>query len=100
MAARKIRDKARKLAAHLLEASEEDLEWEPGKFFVKGAPSKSKTIQEIAFAAYTNFPAGLEPGLEAVHYYDPPNLTFIEEPGNRRSVVLWPWMIAGTLSIR
>src|SRR6202048_216448 len=76
LAARKIRDKARKLAAHLLEASEEDLEWEPGKFFVKGAPSKSKTIQEIAFAAYTNFPAGLEAGLEAVHYYDPPNLTF------------------------
>ena len=76
MASRKIRDKARKIAAHLLEASEEDLEWEPGKFFVKGAPSKSKTIQEIAFAAYTNFPAGLEAGLEAVHYYDPPNLTF------------------------
>src|ERR1700726_2141353 len=76
MASRKIREKARKLAAHLLEASEEDLEWEPGKFFVKGAPSKSKTIQEIAFAAYTNFPAGLEAGLEAVHYYDPPNLTF------------------------
>src|SRR5262249_61947324 len=52
MAARKIRDKARKIAAHLLEASEEDLEGEPGKFFVKGAPGKSKTIQEIVFAAY------------------------------------------------
>jgi aerobic carbon-monoxide dehydrogenase large subunit len=76
IASRKIREKARKIAAHLLEASEEDLDWEPGKFFVKGAPSKSKTIQEIAFAAYTNFPAGLEPGLETVHYYDPPNLTF------------------------
>ncbi len=47
-----------------------------GKFFVKGAPSKSKTIQEIAFAAYTNIPEGLEAGLEAVDYYDPPNLTF------------------------
>jgi carbon-monoxide dehydrogenase large subunit len=76
IASRKIREKARKIAAHLLKASEEDLEWEPGKFFVKGAPSKAKTIQEIAFAAYTNFPAGLEPGLETVHYYDPPNLTF------------------------
>jgi carbon-monoxide dehydrogenase large subunit len=75
-AARKIRDKARKIAAHLLEASEQDLEWEPGKFFVKGSPSKSKTIQEIAFAAYTNLPPGMEAGLEAVHYYDPPNLTF------------------------
>jgi len=76
MASRKIRDKARKIAAHLLEVSEEDLEWEPGKFHVKGAPSKAKTIQEIAFAAYTNLPPGLEAGLEAVHYYDPPNLTF------------------------
>lgn len=76
VAARKIRDKARKIAAHLLEASEEDLEWEPGKFFVKGAPGKFKTIQDIAFAAYTNIPPGLEPGLEAVDYYDPPNLTF------------------------
>ncbi len=76
MASRKIRDKARKIAAHLLEVSEEDLEWEPGKFFVKGAPSKAKTIQEIAFAAYTNLPDGMEAGLEAVHYYDPPNLTF------------------------
>jgi aerobic carbon-monoxide dehydrogenase large subunit len=76
IAARKIREKARKIAAYLLEASEEDLEWEPGKFWVKGAPSKSKTIQEIAFAAYTNHPQGMEAGLEAVNYYDPPNLTF------------------------
>ena len=76
MAARKIRDKAKKIAAYLLEASEEDLEWEPGKFSVKGVPGKSKTIQDIAFAAYTNVPPGLEAGLEAVHYYDPPNLTF------------------------
>jgi carbon-monoxide dehydrogenase large subunit len=76
MASRKIREKAKKIAGHLLEVSEEDLEWEPGKFYVKGAPSKSKTIQEIAFAAYTNVPPGLEAGLEAVHYYDPPNLTF------------------------
>ncbi len=76
MAARKIRDKAKKIAAHLLEASEDDLEWETGKFFVKGAPQKSKTIQEIAFAAYTNHPQGMEAGLEAVNYYDPPNLTF------------------------
>jgi carbon-monoxide dehydrogenase large subunit len=76
MASRKIRDKARKLAAHLLEASEDDLEWEPGKFSVKGSPDRFKTIQEIAFAAYTNFPPGMEMGLEAVDYYDPPNLTF------------------------
>jgi carbon-monoxide dehydrogenase large subunit len=76
MAARTIRDKARKIAAHLLEVAEEDLEWETGKFSVKGAPQKSKTIQEIAFAAYTNHPQGMEAGLEATSYYDPPNLTF------------------------
>ncbi len=76
MAARKIQAKARKLAAHLLEASEDDLEWEPGKFSVKGSPDRFKTIQEIAFAAYTNHPQGMEAGLEAVDYYDPPNLTF------------------------
>jgi len=76
MAARKIREKAKKIAAYLLEVSEDDLVWEPGKFSVKGAPSRSKTIQEIAFAAYTNHPPGMEAGLEAVNYYDPPNLTF------------------------
>jgi carbon-monoxide dehydrogenase large subunit len=76
IAARKVRDKAKKIAAHLLEVSEEDLVWEPGKFSVKGAPQKSKTIQEIALAAYTNHPPGMEAGLEAVNYYDPPNLTF------------------------
>jgi carbon-monoxide dehydrogenase large subunit len=76
VAAGKIREKARKIAAHLLEAAEEDLVWERGKFYVKGAPDQAKTIQEIAFAAYTNHPQGMEAGLEAVNYYDPPNLTF------------------------
>jgi carbon-monoxide dehydrogenase large subunit len=76
MAARKIRDKARKIAAYLLEAAEDDLVWEPGKFSVKGAPHRFKTIQDIAFAAYTNHPQGMEAGLEAVSYYDPPNLTY------------------------
>ena len=76
MVSRKLRDKARKLAAHLLEAAEEDLEWERGKFYVKGSPDRAKTIQEIAFAAYTNLPDGMEAGLEGVHYYDPPNMTY------------------------
>ena len=75
-AAYKVRDKARKIAAHLLEVSEEDLEWEVGKFFVKGSPEQAKTIQDIAFAAYTDHPDGMEAGLEATHYYDPPNMTF------------------------
>jgi len=73
---RKLRDKAKIIAAHLLEASEGDIEFDQGKFFVRGAPSKAKTIQEIAFAAYTNLPEGLEAGLEGVTYYDPPNMTF------------------------
>ena len=74
--ARKLRDKARTIAAHLLEASEDDLEWERDRFSVKGAPDRAKTIQEIAFAAYTDLPDGVEAGLEGVHYYDPPNMTF------------------------
>jgi carbon-monoxide dehydrogenase large subunit len=76
MIARKLRDKARKIAAHLLEASEDDLEWEPGKFSVAGDPDSSVTIQDVAFAAYTNPPPDLEAGLEGVNYYDPPNMTY------------------------
>jgi carbon-monoxide dehydrogenase large subunit len=76
MAARKIRDKGQKIAAHLLEVSPDDLEWKDYKFQVKGVPGKAKTMQEVAFAAYTNHPQGMEAGLEAVSYYDPPNLTF------------------------
>jgi aerobic carbon-monoxide dehydrogenase large subunit len=76
MAARKIKAKAKKIAAHLLEVGEEDLEWNVDRFQVKGSPEQAKTIQEIAFAAYTNHPQGMEAGLEATDYYDPPNLTF------------------------
>src|SRR6267143_974415 len=73
---RKLRDKAKIIAAHLLEASAADIEFDHGKFFVRGSPSKSKTIQDVAFAAYTNLPDGLEAGLEGVTYYDPPNMTY------------------------
>jgi carbon-monoxide dehydrogenase large subunit len=76
MAARKIKAKAKKIAAHLLEAGEDDLEWHVDSFRVKGSPDRKKSIQEIAFAAYTNHPPGMEAGLEATDYYDPPNLTF------------------------
>jgi len=76
IAARKIRDKAQKIAAHLLEVSPEDLEWKDYKFQVKGVPEKSKTMADVAFAAYTNPAPGTEAGLEAVDYYDPPNMTF------------------------
>ena len=76
VAARKIREKTRLLAAHLLECSPDDLEWTPGQWNVKGSPDRVKTIAELAFAAYTNHPQGMEAGLEATDYYDPPNLTF------------------------
>jgi aerobic carbon-monoxide dehydrogenase large subunit len=76
MVARKIRAKARKIAAHLLEVSEEDVEWELGRFYVRSAPDRGVTIQECAMAAYSNVPDGMEPGLENHAYYDPPNLTW------------------------
>ncbi|HET9203835.1 MAG TPA: aerobic carbon-monoxide dehydrogenase large subunit [Acidimicrobiia bacterium] len=76
MVSRKIRSKARKIAAHLLEISEEDVEWELGRFYVRSQPDRGVTIQECAVAAYSNMPDGMEPGLENVAYYDPPNLTW------------------------
>ena len=74
----KIREKARLLAAHLLEAAPEDIIYENGKAYVKGSPETAKTIQDIALQAHIAYdlPAGMEPGLEAITYYDPPNCTF------------------------
>ncbi|MGI8562113.1 MAG: aerobic carbon-monoxide dehydrogenase large subunit [Candidatus Dormibacter sp.] len=74
--ARELREKAKRIAAHLLEAAAEDLEWELGRFFVRGTPDRGVTIQDVAFAAYTNLPEGMQAGLEGVHYYDPPNMTY------------------------
>ncbi len=76
MVARKIADKARHIAAHLLEAAPEDIERSADKFHVAGSPDQSVSIQDCAFAAYTNLPEGMEYGLEDVTYYNPPNLTF------------------------
>lgn len=76
LCARRIREKAKKIAAHLLEVSEEDLVWDGLGFNVRGLPSKSVTMEKVALAAYTNLPEGMEHGLEATYYYDPPNLTF------------------------
>ncbi len=76
MVARKLRDKATKIAAHLLEAAEEDVGYADGGFSVRGAPERAATIQDVAFAAYSNLPPGMEAGLEGVTYYDPPNMTF------------------------
>ena len=78
VATRKIKDKAKLLAAHLLEAAVEDMDYADGKFFVKGFPDKHKTIQDIALMANVawNLPQGMEAGLEAASFYDPPNFTY------------------------
>ena len=75
---RKIRDKAKVIAAHLLEAAVEDMAYEDGTFFVKGAPDKSKTIQDVCLMAHVawDMPEGVEAGLEASTFYDPPNFVF------------------------
>jgi carbon-monoxide dehydrogenase large subunit len=73
-AGEKMREKLAKLAAHLLEAAEEDITLEDGKAFVAGVPSKSYTIAELAKIAYTEvskLPEGMEPGLETVARYQP-----------------------------
>ena len=79
-AAEKIRAKAIKIAAHQLEAAEEDMVFDQatGNIHVKGSPDKAKPFGAIAFAAYTahNLPTGLEPGLEESAFYDPANFTF------------------------
>jgi len=75
---RKVRDKARLIAAAALECSPDDLEWELGRWFVKGDPTRGKTIQEIAFAAHGSLelPEGVEGHLDAQVVYNPPNLTY------------------------
>ncbi|WP_162652804.1 aerobic carbon-monoxide dehydrogenase large subunit [Lentilitoribacter sp. Alg239-R112] len=76
MAGRKIRAKAQMIAAYLLEVHDGDLEWDVDRFVVKGAPERFKTMKDIAYASYNQVIPGLEPGLEAVSYYDPPNMTY------------------------
>ncbi len=76
MACRKIKAKAQMIAAHDLEVHDDDLEWDVDRFRVKGNPERFKTMTELAWAAYHQVPPGMEPGLEAVNYYDPPNFTF------------------------
>jgi aerobic carbon-monoxide dehydrogenase large subunit len=74
----KIVEKGKRLAAHLLEVAEDDIEFEGGIFRVKGSPDQSKTIQEIALSAAVpaNMPAGMEPFLDETTYFDPVNATF------------------------
>ena len=78
LATRKIKEKSKALAAHLLEAATEDIEYEDGRFFVRGSPDQHKTIQDIALMANVawDMPEGMDPGLEASAFYDPPNFTY------------------------
>ena len=77
LAVEKVIEKGKKIAAHLLEASVEDIEFENGSFTVAGT-DRSKSIGEVALTAYVphNYPVGLEPGLEETAFYDPLNFTF------------------------
>jgi carbon-monoxide dehydrogenase large subunit len=76
-ASKKVVDKAKKLAAHLFEAAEEDVVFDQGHFYVKGSPDKRKALGEIAFASFgAGLPEGMEHGLEAVAYYDPSNFVW------------------------
>ncbi len=77
-AAGKIREKARRYAAHMLEAAPEDIEIDGANYSVRGSPDKVKTLQEIAFALDLAFdtPVGMEPYLDETAYYDPTNCTW------------------------
>ena len=76
MACRKIKAKAQMIAAYMLEVHDDDLEWDVDRFRVKGNPERFKTMTELAWAAYHEVPPGMEPGLEAINYYNPPNFTY------------------------
>jgi carbon-monoxide dehydrogenase large subunit len=73
----KVVEKAKKLAAHIFEASEEDIVFDQGRFYVKGSPDNAKVLGELAFASYgAGLPEGMEQGLEAITYFDPPNFVW------------------------
>ena len=77
-ATEKVIAKARSIAAHQLEAAEEDLDFASGTFSVRGSPAKGMTIGAVAYQAFTahDLPEGMEPNLEAQVTWDPPNFTF------------------------
>ena len=78
LACEKVVEKGKKIAAHMLEAAEGDIEFEAGRFSVAGSPDQNVTIQDVASAAYLadNLPEGMEPVLDADHVFDPPNFTW------------------------
>ena len=78
VAARKVRERARIVAAAMLEAAPEDLEWSGGRWQVRGDPEQGRTIAEIAMAAHSGLelPDGVDGHLDAGTVYNPPNLTY------------------------
>ncbi|HET9855909.1 MAG TPA: molybdopterin cofactor-binding domain-containing protein [Methylomirabilota bacterium] len=74
----KIKEKGKKIAAHLLEANPKDMEYVGGQFVVKGSPQKAIPFGQVALTAYVphNYPEGVEPGLEETSFYDPANFCF------------------------
>ena len=78
IAAQKLKEKARTLAAHLMEAAVDDIEYEDGKFSVKGSPDQFQSIQDVALMAHLawNMPEGMDPGFEESQFYDPPNFVY------------------------
>src|SRR5262252_3788431 len=74
----KVIDKAKRVAAHLMEASENDIEFDAGRLHVRGDPAQGRTIQEVALATFVghNLPDGTEPSLDSEHTYDPENFSF------------------------
>lgn len=77
-ATRKLKEKGRAMAAHLLEAAVEDIDYADGKFYVKGSPNNAKTIQDVGLMATLawNLPPGMDPGFEESQFYDPPNFVY------------------------
>jgi carbon-monoxide dehydrogenase large subunit len=78
LACERVVDKAKKIAAHMLEAAEDDIEFESGRFSVAGSPDQNVTIQQVAGAANTahDLPEGMEPGLDENYFFDPPDFVF------------------------
>jgi carbon-monoxide dehydrogenase large subunit len=77
-AAQKIQDKARQFAAYMFKVAESEVVAEEGKFYVRGVPDQVTTLKDIALALWYawDLPAGMEPGLEVIVFYDPPNFNF------------------------
>jgi carbon-monoxide dehydrogenase large subunit len=98
-ATRKLKEKAKAMAAHLLEAAVEDIEYDDGKFFVKGSPDNVKSIQDVTLMATLawDLPEGMDPGFEESQFYDPPNFVY---PFGTHIAVVEVDPITGTVELK